>query len=322
MTIGNHLSELGGLPAFDFPGPDTGPEAGPDAGPALPAAGSVAWRVSADVYDGDEEWPEVFARFVEAVDTRAVRALIVGGWAEAYDTPNTEVVEALVKAAGAFPALRALFIGDVTYEECEISWLHQSDVTPLLDAYPALEEFGVRGGEGLVLRPVEHRSLRVLRIEAGGLPRAVVRAVAGCELPALTDLDLWLGTSWYGADADVSDLEPFLSGARLPALRRLALRNSEIQSEIAAALAGAPVVARLKVLDLSMGTLGDEGVAALLEGQPLTHLEKLDLHHHFISVPFRERLVAALAPYGVEVDLSDANTDGSAREDRYTAVAE
>ncbi|MFD7256291.1 STM4015 family protein [Streptomyces sp. NPDC059874] len=314
MTIGDHLSELGGLPAFDFPGPG-------DAS-ALPPADSVAWRISADVYDGEEDWPEVFARFLATVDTRQVRSLIAGGWAEAYDTPNTEVVEALAKAAGDLNALRALFIGDVTYEECEISWLHQSDVTPLLEAFPALEEFGVRGGEGLVLRPMEHKALRVLRIETGGLPKEVVRAVAACELPALTDLDLWLGTSWYGADADVSDVEPILSGVRLPALRRLALRNSEIQSEIATALAGAPVVARLKVLDLSMGTLGDEGVTALLEGQPLTHLDKLDLHHHFISAPFEERLVRALAPYGVEVDLSHRNADGADREDRYTAVAE
>ncbi|MEU6314320.1 STM4015 family protein [Streptomyces sp. NPDC047014] len=314
MTISEHLGEFGGLPAFDFPEPDTAAQ--------LPAADSVAWRISAEVYDSEEDWQQVFARFTEAVDTRQVRAVIVGGWDEAYDTSNAAVIEALVKAAGDFPALRALFVGDVTYEQCEISWLNQSDVTPLLDAYPALEELGVRGGEGLVLRPVEHRALRVLRIETGGLSREVVRAVAACELPALDDLDIWLGTSWYGADTDVSDLEPILTGVRLPALRRLALRNSEIQNEIAAALAGAPVVARLKVLDLSMGTLGDEGVTALLEGQPLTHLDKLDLHHHFLSPPFEERLVAALSPYGVEVDLSDRNVDKGGARDRYTAVAE
>ncbi|MET9111808.1 STM4015 family protein [Streptomyces zhihengii] len=316
MTIGHHMSEWGGLPAVDFPGPGEKPDE------TLPDAGSVAWRISADVYDGEEEWPAAFARFAATVDLSEVRALVVGGWTEAYDESNEEIVAALVAAADRMPGLRALFVGDITYEECEISWIHQSDVTPLLTAFPRLEAFGVRGGEGLVFPPVAHSALRLLRIETGGLRKEVVRGVADSDLPALEDLDLWLGVSWYGADAHVADLEPFLTGGRLPALRRLALRNSEIQSEIATALAGAPVVARLTELDLSMGTLGDEGAAALLEGQPLTHLRRLDLHHHFISAPVAERLTQALAPYGVEVDLSDGNTGRGAREDRYTAVAE
>lgn len=318
MTIGNHLSELGGLPAFDFPGPkDTR---------ALPEPGAVAWRIAVETYGAEEEWEQAFARFAESVDTRQVRALIVGGWSEAYETPNTGIVAALAGAAGEFPALRSLFVGDITFEECEISWIQQSDVGPLLRAYPALEEFGVRGGEGLVFPPVEHATLRVLRVETGGMPREVVRGVAMSELPALTELDLWLGTPEYGGDAEAGDLEPFLSGERLPSLRRLALRNSEIQNEVAAALATAAVVERLEVLDLSMGILGDEGVEALLAGGPLTHLTKLDLHHHYVSEPLRERLCAALAPHGVEVDLGDVQSPDVDVDDeneyRYIAVAE
>lgn len=316
MTIGTHLSELGGLPAFDFPGPkDTR---------ALPEPGAVAWRISVDTYDAEEEWDQAFARFTGSVDTRQVRALIVGGWSEAYETSSSGIVGALAGAASEFPALRALFVGDITFEECEVSWINQSDVGPLLRAYPALEEFGVRGGEGLVFPPVRHEALRVLRVETGGLPREVVRGVAASELPALTELDLWLGTPEYGGDAEAGDLEPFLTGERLPSLRRLALRNSEIQNEVAAALATAPVVERLEVLDLSMGILDDGGVEALLAGRPLTHLTKLDLHHHYISEPVRERLCAALAPHGVEVDLGDVQSpdkDDEA-EYRYIAVAE
>ncbi|MCX4776399.1 STM4015 family protein [Streptomyces sp. NBC_01264] len=316
MTIGVHLSELGGLPTFDFPGPkDTR---------ALPEPADVAWRISVDTYDAEEEWAQAFGRFTESVDTRQVRALIVGGWSDAYEASSSGIVEALVEAAPKFPALRALFLGDITFEECEISWIQQSDVGPLLPAYPALEEFAVRGGEGLVFPPVEHAALRVLRLEAGGLPKEVVAGVARSGFPALTELDLWLGTSDYGGDAEVGDLEPFLSGERLPALRRLALRNSEIQDAVAAALATAPVVERLEVLDLSMGVLTDEGVEALLAGRPLTHLTKLDLHHHYVGEPLRERLSAALVPHGVEVDLGDpqtADVDDDA-EYRYVAVAE
>ncbi|MFF7200195.1 STM4015 family protein [Streptomyces sp. NPDC008141] len=313
MTISEHLQELHGLPVFDFP--DAGSKA------ELPSVPSVAWRIAVDSYDSEEEWEEAFARFLGAVDTTQVWALIVGPWSEAFDSGPEPIISALVEARERLPRLRALFVGDITYEECEISWINQGLVTPLLDAYPELLEFGVRGGQGLALPAVRHEKLRSLTIEAGGLDAAVVRGVAASDLPALEHLDLWLGTSWYGANADVSDLEPILAGTRLPSLTYLALRNSEIQDEIAVAVAGAPVVARLETLDLSMGTLGDEGAEALLNGQPLSHLKKLDLHHHFISKPMADRLSGAFGAEGVEVDLSeDESAEG--REDRYTAVAE
>ncbi|MER6995482.1 STM4015 family protein [Streptomyces sp. NPDC000410] len=320
MSHRGDLQELHGLPAFDFPDADATVD-------ALPDPASVAWRIAVDSYDSEEEWEEAFARFTSAVDTTRVRALIVGAWSEAYDSDPGPVISALL-AAGAskqLPALRALFLGDMSGEECEISWINQTDVSPLLEGFPELEEFGVQGGSGLVFPATRHEKLRTLRVETGGLPAEVVRGIAASELPALEHLDLWLGVSEYGGDAELSDLEPFLSGTRLPRLRYLALRNSEIQDEIAAALAGAPVVARLETLDLSMGTLGDEGAVALLEGQPLTHLKKLDLNHHFISEPMAERIRRALEPAGVTVDLDDVQEAWGDDEDgrgRFTAVAE
>ncbi|MFF1421444.1 STM4015 family protein [Streptomyces sp. NPDC058220] len=317
MTISNHLQELYGLPAFDFPGAEATAE--------LPAPASVAWRVSVDSYEAEEQWEEAFARFTDAVDTTEVRALIVGSWSDAYESGPGEVISALVAASGRLPALRALFLGDITFDECEISWINQGLVTPLLDAFPALREFGVRGGQDLRFPAVRHDRLRSLTIETGGLDAEVVRSVAASDLPALEHLDLWLGTSWYGANAQVADLAPILAGSRLPRLRYLGLRNSEIQDEIATALAGAPVVAGLEILDLSMGTLGDEGAEALLGGQPLTHLKKLDLHHNYLGEAMRERILATLGAAGVEVDLADSgevDTEDDGTEHRYTAVAE
>ncbi|MFI9150071.1 STM4015 family protein [Streptomyces sp. NPDC053367] len=319
MTIGDYLQELYGLPAFTFPDPD-------DKETVLPAAHAVAWRVSGDVYDAEEEWESAFARFCARVDTTRVRALIVGAWSEAYDTDSSGVVAALLAARDRLPALRALFLGDMVMEECEISWIHQSDVTGLLTGFPELEEFGVRGGSGLRLSAVRHERLRSLTAQTGGLPAGFVRGVAASDLPALEHLDLWLGTSEYGADAEVSDLEPLLSGTRLPRLRRLALRNSEIQDEIAAAVAAAPVVARLEALDLSMGVLTDDGAAALLGGQPLTHLKTLDLHHNYLSEPVRQRLRDTLEPAGVALDLdpddADQDEDGDGTVWRFVSVGE
>ncbi|MHA5051362.1 STM4015 family protein [Streptomyces sp. SD15] len=322
MTIGSHLGEFHGLPAFTFPNAD----AEASRATSLPSPESVAWRIAVDSYESDEEWEDAFARFLKAVDTTQVRALIVGAWSDVYDSAPDAVIEALVAARDRLPALRGLFLADIVMEECEISWIVQGDVSPLLDAFPDLEEFGVRGGNQLVFPPVRHERLRTLTVETGGMPAVAVRGIAGSDLPALVHLDLWLGTSEYGGDADLADLEPFLAGTRLPALAHLALRNSEIQDDICAALAAAPVVARLDVLDVSMGVLTDDGATALLTGQPLTHLKKLDLHHNYLSTALRTRLLETLQPAGVEVDADQDDAESDEEEDgtvwRFVAVGE
>ncbi|MFD9441480.1 STM4015 family protein [Streptomyces sp. NPDC060006] len=322
MTIGSHLKEFHGLPAFTFPGVgDTSPEA-----PSLPSPESVAWRIGVDSYDAEEEWEEAFARFLDSVDTERVRALIVGAWSEAYETAPDELIKALVAARDRLPALRGLFFADIVMEECEISWIVQGDMGPVLEAFPGLEEFGVRGGNQLMFPAVRHERLRKLTVETGGMPAEAVRGVAASDLPALVELDLWLGTSEYGGDADVADLEPVLAGTRLPRLTRLALRNSEIQDAICTALASAPVVARLEELDVSMGVLTDDGATALLTGQPLTHLKKLDLHHNYLSAALRTRLLETLEPAGVQVDAdqddAESDEDGDGEVWRFVAVGE
>ncbi|MFB8280309.1 STM4015 family protein [Nocardia colli] len=325
MTVGDHLHELGGLPAFDFPTADSG-------GPArsadtLPAAGSVAWRIGISSYDPSESWAAAFAEFADAVDLTEVRAFIVGCWTDAYDRGPEEVFEALIAAKDRLPNLRALFVGDIVGEECEISWINQGQVTVLLEAFPELTEFRVRGGQELEFPAIRHERLHTLIVETGGLGAEVVRGIAASDLPALTHLDLWLGTSEYGGDADVADLAPILAGTRLPKLTHLALRNSEIQDDICVALASAPVVARLEVLDVSMGVLTDDGAAALLSGQPLSHLSFLDLHHNYLSTAMGERLTQTLEPAGVRLNLDPDDADEDEDEDegtvwRFVAVSE
>ncbi|KAB8187172.1 STM4015 family protein [Microbispora catharanthi] len=293
----------------------------PEEDEEIPDPASVAVRISAEM-DDDYDVDEAFDALLKRVDTAKVPALVIGEWEDCYGTSSEHLVGLLVDNAARFPGLRSLFLGAISSDEAEISWIQQSDVTPLLEAFPWLERLEVRGGTGLALRPVRHESLRMLRFETGGLPAAVVRAVGACDLPALEHLDLWLGEENYGGDTTVADLAPILSGERLPALRHLGLQDSEIQDEIAAAVAAAPVVARLESLALSMGMLTDAGAEALLGGQPLTHLHALDLHHHFLTDAMVARVTEALP--GVEVDLSKQE---EAEEDegevwRYVAVSE
>ncbi len=316
MFFFEHLAEFHSLPVFDFP--DRG-----EAQTALPAPDAVAWRLAVNPFDDrrDESFRDLWDRFLGAVEPAGIRALVIGQWGQVYDSGSEEVVESLVAARDRLTGVRAVFLGDLVVEEAEISWIQQSDVTPVLTAYPALRELGIRGGTALRFPAVRHESLRRLVIESGGLPGEVVRGVAASDLPALEHLELWLGVDEYGGDATVGDLEPILAGSRLPALRDLALRNSELQDEIAAAVAAAPVVARLTSLDLSLGALSDDGATALLEGQPLTHLGRLDLHHHFISDAVAQRVQATLGSAGVEVDLSEPEAPEEENR-RYVAISE
>lgn len=318
--IGDHLEGFGGLPAFDFFEPAPEP-----ATAALPDAATVAWRISETGWEGDRSWKETFTRFLDSVDTAAVTALIVGNWPEAYDSTADTVIETLIAARDRLPRLRAIFLGDITFEECEISWINQGHIAPLLAAFPGLEELGVRGGTELVFETVRHENLRKLTVEAGGLPATAVRGIAASELPALTYLELWLGTPDYGGDAELADLAPVFGGEQFPALQHLGLRNSEIQDRICAAVGSAPVVARLESLDLSLGVLTDEGAAALLTGQPLTHLRSLDLHHNYLSDEMGARLRAVFEPAGVQLNLNpdDAEEDTDGDEVwRYVPVGE
>lgn len=215
----DHIAELHGLPVHHFPAP------GQDAG-TLPAAETVAWRLSADEDRGGESFEEGWERFLHTVDPARVRALVLGVGAygselDAADPATT--AKLLADAAGRLTGLEALYLADLTFEECELSWIVQGDVTPILAAYPRLEELAVRGSNGgfdgepgLDFAPIRHERLRTLRFENGGLPSSVARGVAASDLPALERLDMWLGTEDYGRSASVADLAPVLDGGRLP----------------------------------------------------------------------------------------------------------
>lgn len=306
MTINHFLTTFAGLPVVDSQEEQNPPD---------PAA--VAWRIEMEDFEAaPEEFEAAFERLLARSGPAGPTALIVGEWGSAYETAFP--ADLLVRNAARLGGLRALFIAEMSSEQCEISWINQGDITPLLRAFPALERLWVRGAQGLELTPLRHEGLRELVIQSGGLPAEVIRAIGASDLPHLTHLELWLGVEQYGGDARADDLAPILAGRSLPALTHLGLRNAEIADEVAAAVAAAPVVARLTELDLSLGALSDAGAESLLTGQPLTHLTSLDLSHHFLSPEMAQRVADELP--GVAVDVSDRQSEE--RWGRYTAVSE
>ncbi|MFD7291247.1 STM4015 family protein [Streptomyces sp. NPDC059863] len=317
----HHVEHFHGLPVLTVPPYTRATD--------LPDAASVAWCLRTGQYTSDEDYEDYWDRFTSTVELEKIRALVLGHGA--HYMPDQLLIDLSSRLVG----LEALFLGDLEDEEEMISSIGQSDLAPLLEAFPGLRELAVRGGEGLDFPVTGHAGLRVLRVESGGMPPEAAAHIAAADLPSLERLELWLGDDEYGGGTTVEQLAPLLAGERKPALRHLGLQNSPIQDELAAATASAPVVPRLTSLSLSMGTLSDEGGAALLHGQPLTHLKELDLSHHFLSHDMMLRIWTALEPAGVRVNLygrNEAEADewgewAGADEEfgnggRYIAVAE
>jgi hypothetical protein len=305
MTISERAETFFGKAIEDFE-PGTTPS----------TASDTVYRLSLD-YDAEISMEALLSDFLETCDKSSLEALVIGSWGEAASDGPGEFLALLAAQASELPNFKALFVGDITYEECEISWIVQGDYAPLLDAYPGLQALRLRGSTQLDFPAVTHAGLRELTIECGGLPSDVCNALAQSSFPALTTLELWIGTDDYGFDGDVALVKKVVDKLRTPGLRHLGLRDAQIADGLAQYLAGEAWIGQLATLDLSLGTLGDLGAQALLASPHARGLARLDLSHHYISQPVQAQLRAAIP--GVVLD-DEQNEDDD--EDRYVAVGE
>jgi hypothetical protein len=303
-----HTTTFAGYPVIDWNGDESIFTKGTDI--------AVAIRTNWDENERGNAWISKFNALLKYNLVQQIPALVIGMWH--YDETVRYIVDTLVSNRAQFPNLKALFVGDITSEENEISWIKQDDLSPLWTAFPNLEHLTIRGGDGLKLDRINLPKLKSLRIESGGLSSEIVRSVGEAELPELESLVLWLGTENYGATAKIADLERFYECAEKPKLKYLGLCDSEIADSVAEFIATAPVLARLDVLDLSLGMLSDEGALALLTSPYIRHLKKLDLHYHFCSEAMVKKL-QELTAEGIQVDTSERQRE---RDWRFVAVGE
>ena len=124
---------------------------------------------------------------------------MIGLWGDDVGDSNSIIIDGLVNAKNKLTNLKAIFIGDIHYEESEISWIRQGDISPVLRAYPQLEVLQIRGGDGLQFNaPIRHDNLQTLIIETGGLSSETVTQICNMNLPELEHLELWFGADEYG----------------------------------------------------------------------------------------------------------------------------
>ena len=262
---------------------------------------------------------EYLAHFCESEAVSEAVGIVIGNWGgeDSQGSPDP-VIELLVKHAANFPKLSAIYFGDITQEENEMSWIQQSDMSALLIAFPNLQLLRTRGGDNLSFTTLNHSNLRALAVETGGLPVEVVRSVCKSKLSNLEHLELWLGTEEYGGSSSVQDLQPILSGKLFPKLRYLGLRNCDYADDIAGVIVNSPIIQRIETLDLSFGTLTDEGGQALCSLPEGGTLKKVSLNHNFITDPVKKKLEAK----DLVIDVSQGEADTSDDEWRFVAVGE
>lgn len=295
--------------------------------PVEEASGDTEFQPSRAVYrfgysyDVEESPLEHFQRYLESPAVSDTVAIIFGMADESGgETGQDAFLDLLESGRARLPKLRGIFLGDITQEENEMSWIQQGDVSRVLRIFPELEELRSRGQDGLVFQSCRHLGLKRLVVETGGMPKAVLHGIAGSAFPELEHLELWLGTDEYGFDGSLTDVLPLLNPEIFPKLRHLALGNSEIQDEIAAAVADSAILNDLESLDLSLGIMTDEGAEKLLNSPRVKNLRKLNLHRNFIS----ESVANRFRTLGIEVDVDGQEKPAEYGGEiyRYVAVGE
>lgn len=237
-------------------------------------------------------------------DFPELKKIIIGCWGWAAEDGCQPILDGIVENREQFSGIEELFVGDMDFEECEVSWIIQGNYSRLWEAMPGLRELTIKGSTDLTLGNIRHDNLESLTIICGGLPESVIKEIEKAKLPNLKKLLLYIGSDNYGFDGNEDTIKSLLDHMDFPNLEYLGIADSEIQDQLAEVVLKNKIMGQLHTLDLSCGTLTDKGGALILETVPqYPNLEKLDVHYHFMT----KDMVKKLQALPVEVDASDAN---------------
>ncbi|MDE6363726.1 MAG: STM4015 family protein [Lachnospiraceae bacterium] len=253
-------------------------------------------------YEEDDKGPDTIIEEIMAHEEfPKLDELVIGNWG-AWEGSCQPIIDSIIENKAKFSHIKKVFIGNMDYEECEVSWIQQGDYSQLWAAMPQLKELTIKGSNDLVLGEICHEELEVLTIICGGLPESVIRSIQNAKLPKLKKLLLFIGVENYGFDGDKNTIKKLLAQAEFPELTYLGITDSEIQDELTEVVLDSKFMGQITTLDLSNGTLTDKGGALLLEKIPeYPNIEKLDVHHNYLSA----KMAKKLEELPIEVDVSE-----------------
>jgi uncharacterized protein (TIGR02996 family) len=280
--------------------------------------------------DEESSMAAVLARILAHPAGRFVRELELGL------PPNDDIewsfdsVLEVIDKAGVLPLLRVVDMTPEAEHMDQESWRRIGDIRCLWRNAPNLRELLMRGSAGsddgtpIKMGDVVAPRLEKLVYISGGLDKRVPVALGKATLPELRHLELYFGQEDYGNTSTVKSLAGILAGKGLPRLEYLGLVNYDSEWEVALveAVAASAIVKRLKILDLSKGTLFRKGAAALIEYAPVfRHLEKLDLRDNYLEAAQGRAIVQAIPCADVDDQREVDDWDGD-EPYRYCSIGE
>jgi uncharacterized protein (TIGR02996 family) len=245
---------------------------------------------------------------------------------------NATDVPAVLAEAATRPfakRLRRLVLGDIA-DSVDMDHHVIGDVRLLSKQFPNLEALTLHSGastwsgtHNFEFGPLDLPRLRRLCVETCAMSKKRLAQVLTSALPALTELELWFGAPDRDGTARLKDLAPLLSGTVLPRVTSLGLKNLEFSDALATALGASKLAARLERLDLSMGTLGGEGVTALCKtATSFTSLRELNVSDSYVSDDELKQLKRAFPKAAVNADDPKALDPEDEDPKRYCSVHE
>lgn len=270
--------------------------------------------------------------------TRFLRELVIGCFQ--FGDQDNQLIAALLFHAGPRPPLRKLVLADFddTFtDNIDISRAWLGDLSALSERYPLLEDVVIKGRSVGSEQPVPHGGLaslalvhcRRFAVRTSGMRAAMLAAIAGAPWPELVELEVWTGTTEYGSDCTLADVQKLL--AQLPPkLRVLRILDNEFTDELVPHLIAAHAAHPLDELDVSLGTLTDKGAQVLLDrAGELAGLARLRIFDNCVGPAMLERLRASTLPIveaapfpGEGWDQSDYDRTNGQKNERYVSVSE
>ncbi len=188
------------------------------------------------------------------------------------------LIDVLAERAPA--TVREIVLGD---NVDQISWHHTGNLARLWNGVPNLRVLAIETGD-VTFGTIDAPALERMVVKTGGLSKAAGASLAALRAPKLEHLEIYYGDPEYGGDCSIADVAPLLARTDLPALRELGLKNAMFETDIARAVVESKLLGQLRALDLSLGTMTDEGAHVLAASRDaLAHLDTLDLSHNFLT---------------------------------------
>ena len=111
------------------------------------------------------------------------------------------------------------------------------------------------------------------------------------DFPNLEKLILYVGVEDYGFEADIEIFRPLFSKERFPKLTYLGIVNSEEQDKIVEMFLESDILPQLETMDISAGTLKDEGAQLLLDNMDkIAHLKFINMRYNYLSKEMKKQL--------------------------------